>query len=68
MNNCFSQFLSINMHNDLLIPSHFPSSLQIECMVATEMMQRYKKLQFERGESMQKQPQYVSDSSSACGQ
>lgn len=29
-----------------------PPSLQIECMVATEMMQRYKKLQFERGESV----------------
>lgn len=26
---------------------------EIECMVATEMMQRYKKLQFERGESVQ---------------
>lgn len=35
--------------------SHFssPHFLQIECMVATEMMQRYKKLQFERGESVQ---------------
>lgn len=28
-----------------------PPPRQIECMVATEMMQRYKKLQFERGES-----------------
>jgi len=26
---------------------HFPS--QIECMVATEIMQRYRKLQFEKG-------------------
>lgn len=32
-------------------------------MVATEMMQRYKKLQFERGES-----QHVTDSSLVCGQ
>lgn len=29
-----------------------PPLRQIECMVATEMMQRYRKLQFERGESL----------------
>lgn len=34
-------------------------SAQIECMVATEMMQRYKKLQFERGESSPNAAQWV---------
>lgn len=37
-------------------------------MVATEMMQRYKKLQFERGESTQKRHRFVTDNSSVCGQ
>ncbi|TWW72046.1 putative E3 ubiquitin-protein ligase RNF144A-A [Takifugu flavidus] len=32
---------------------------EIECMVATEVMQRYKKLQFERGESAQEQTQLL---------
>lgn len=34
-----------------VVVSLFPPRRQIECMVAMEMMQRYKKLQFERGES-----------------
>lgn len=40
--------LSLSLSHSL---THALSHTQIECMVASEIMQRYRKLQFEKGES-----------------